>query len=72
VSESIGYEKERCQAQVSPGCKRKGGNKGAGYSRRPKYAQEGPWLDACEECARVPYEQPLQFQKTEEDPANGF
>lgn len=44
----------------------------AGYQRRPRFAQEGPWLDSCEECARVPYEQPTQFQKTEEDPTNGF
>lgn len=44
----------------------------AGYQRRPRFAQEGPWLDSCEECARVLYEQPPQFQKTEEDPSNGF
>ena len=68
LSESIGYENVRCRVQVSPACKRKGGNKGAGYSRRQKYAQEGPWIDACEECARVPYEQPKQFQDGNAEP----
>ena len=35
----------------------------AGYQRRKTYAGEGPWLDACEDCARKPYEQPKQFQE---------
>jgi len=68
MSESEGYEKVLCKVNL-PGCTRTE----AGYSRRPRFAQEGPWLDACEHCARVPYEQPKQFQKEkEEDPANGF
>lgn len=53
--------------------KRKPGPDGiAGYQRRETYAGVGPWLDACEEHAKMPYEQPKQFQKDEEDPANGF
>ncbi len=67
MSESIGYERHKCQVKISPKCE----GKNAGYQRRPRFAQEGPWLDSCEECARVPYEQPAQFQK-QEDPANGF
>lgn len=35
----------------------------AGYSRREKYAQTGPWHDACQSCAEVPYAQPEQFQE---------
>jgi hypothetical protein len=59
VSASIGYEDDECQVKVSPKCEKTG----AGYQRRKQYAQEGPWLDACETCARVPYEQPKQFQE---------
>jgi hypothetical protein len=55
----IGYQAVKCQIELK-GCEKKN----AGYSRRPQYAQEGPWLDACENCARTPYEQPAQF-KTE-------
>jgi hypothetical protein len=66
VSET-GYESHKCQVKISPNCE---GNHAA-YGRRPRFANQGPWLDACETCARVPYEQPEQFQK-EEDPANGF
>lgn len=54
-----GYENVKCQLNISPKCQKKN----AGYSRRPKFAQTGPWLDACENCAKVPYEQPEQFQK---------
>lgn len=65
----MSYEDVKCQVRISPKCEKKN----AGYSRRAKFAQEGPWLDSCEACARVPYEQPAQFQKTEEDPATvGF
>ena len=44
----------------------------AGFQRRETYAGTGPWLEACESCARVPYEQPAQFQKEEENPSQGF
>jgi len=57
VSEFTGYERDKCQAKVSKKCE----GRNAGYQRRAKYAQQGEWLDACEECARVPYEQPAQF-----------
>jgi hypothetical protein len=36
----------------------------AGYSRRPKFAHLGAWMDACETCARKPYEEPKQQEKT--------
>jgi hypothetical protein len=68
MSEILGYEKSKCQVNISPKCRRTE----AGYLRRLRFAQEGPWLDACEMCARVPYEQPAQFQKTEEDITRGF
>jgi hypothetical protein len=58
VSEQTGYEKVKCQVNL-PGCSKTH----AGYSRRAKFAQVGPWLDACENCARTPYEQPKQFQE---------
>lgn len=58
MSESIGYEKDKCQINL-PGCKKNH----AGYQRRKQFAQVGPWLDACENCARVPYDQPVQFQE---------
>ena len=65
MSESNGYGSVTCKVKL-PGC-----IKGpAGYSRRPQYAQQGEWLDACEHCARVPYEQPAQFKQ--EDPGDGF
>jgi hypothetical protein len=53
------YENVKCQLQFK-GCKGP-----AGYLRRRQFAQSGPWLDACENCARVPYEVPKQFQQTE-------
>lgn len=56
MSELVGYEAVKCQINL-PGCQKKG----AGYSRRKQYAQEGPWLDSCESCARKPYDQPKQF-----------
>jgi hypothetical protein len=62
MSETVGYEKDKCEVKL-PGCKKMG----AGYQRRAKYAQQGPWLDACEECARVLYEQSVQFQEKEEE-----
>lgn len=62
-----GFENVKCQVRVSPKCEKKN----AGYQRRAKYAQEGPWLDACEACARTPYEQPKHFQQ-EEDPNAAF
>jgi len=37
------------------------------YGRRKQYAQVGPWLDCCENCARVPYEQPKQFQEASKE-----
>lgn len=67
MSESIGYEKDACQVRISPKCR----GKEAGYQRRKQFAQQGEWLPACEECARVPYEQPAQFQK-EEAPVEAF
>jgi len=70
MSESPGYEKVLCKIQLDPRCKKRGGNNEAGYHRRSQYAQSGPWLDSCEDCARIPYEQPAQFK---EDPAKvGF
>ena len=41
----------------------------AGYQRREQYAQQGPWRDACNDCAKKPYEQPKQFQQEEENAA---
>jgi hypothetical protein len=35
----------------------------AGFQRRETYANVGPWFDSCEDCARVEYDQPKQFQK---------
>jgi len=58
MSESVGYEGSKCQIGL-PGCEKKN----AGYGRYKQYANVGPVLDACEKCARVPYEQPPQFQK---------
>jgi len=66
MSETTGYEKDKCQVRVSPKCRKTE----AGYQRRQQYAQQGPWLDACEACARVPYEQPAQFQQKESEEAN--
>lgn len=53
-----GYEDVRCEIKL-PGCIKTH----AGYLRRPQYAQAGPWLNSCEHCARIPYEQPAQFQE---------
>jgi len=47
----------KCQIGL-PGCEKKN----AGYSRYKQFAKVGPALDACESCARTPYEQPPQFQ----------
>jgi hypothetical protein len=54
----VGYENVKCAVKISPKCSRNE----AGYSRRVQYAQQGEWLDSCEACARIPYEQPAQFQ----------
>lgn len=67
MSESVGYAEAKCQIKFA-GC----GKKEAGYSRRPQYAQAGPWLDSCETCARVPYEQPKQFQDTPAETVEAF
>jgi hypothetical protein len=68
MSDNVGYERDKCEVKISPKCEKNH----AAYQRRPRFAQKGPWLSSCETCARVPYEQPEQFQKNEEDPANGF
>ena len=62
MSETTGYEAVKCQIHLSKKCSKNE----AGYSRRPKYAQQGEWLDSCEQCAREPYEQPKQFQTGEQ------
>lgn len=62
MSESVGYENVKCQIGLK-GCEKKG----AGYQRRLQYAQQGPWLDSCESCARTPYEQPKQFQEKNDE-----
>lgn len=65
MSETTGYEEVKCQFNF-PDCENKKPRDqrlGAGYSRRQRYAQQGPWLDACQNCASVPYEQPAQFQE---------
>ncbi len=54
----IGYENVKCQIGLS-GCEKKN----AGYLRYKQFAKVGPALDACESCARTPYEQPPQFQE---------
>lgn len=58
MSDSPGYEKDKCQIGL-PGCEKTH----AGYSRRKQFARTGPWLDSCEHCARVEYEPPPQFQQ---------
>lgn len=58
MSEAPGYENDKCHFKF-PGCSKVE----AGYQRRQTYAGVGPWFDACENCARVEYEQPKQFQK---------
>lgn len=62
MSDSTGYSNVKCQINAK-GCEKKG----AGYSRRERFAQTGPWLDSCESCARIPYEQPAQFQDKQEE-----
>jgi hypothetical protein len=53
-----GFEHDKCHF-----C----GKGNAGYQRRETYATVGPWFDACEKCARKPYEQPKQFQENEKE-----
>ena len=67
MSESTGYERDKCQVKVSKEC----AGTEAGYQRTKQFARVGPWLDACEACARTEYEQSPQLQK-QEDPAQGF
>ena len=52
-----GYEGVACDIRL-PGCMKDH----AGYLRRARFAQEGEWRNACEHCARTPYEPPQQFQ----------
>lgn len=54
----IGYENCKCQLNF-PGCQKNH----AGYGRYKQYANVGPILDACESCARKPYDVPPQFAK---------
>lgn len=54
----VGYEGEKCEIKLS-GCEKTG----AGYGRYKKFARVGPILNACETCARQPYEQPPQLAK---------
>lgn len=67
MSESVGYARDKCEVKISPECE----GRNAGYQRTKQFARVGPWLDACEPCARTEYEQPPQFKK-EEDPTQGF
>ena len=62
MSEQVGpYDEDKCHFC---GKSAKNGTKYiAGYQRRETYAGVGPWFDACEDCARKPYEQPVQFQE---------
>jgi hypothetical protein len=59
VSEGLGYSKDKCAVQISKDCV----GRDAGYSRYKQFARVGPLLDACEACARVPYEVPPQFKE---------
>ena len=61
-----GYEDVKCEIQMPAVGKSKCWGNWAGFARRKQYAQVGPWLDACENCARQPYETPPQFQKESE------
>jgi hypothetical protein len=62
----VAYEKVLCKHNL-PGCQ----HDHAGYLRRMQFAHQGPWLDACESCARTPYQQPPQLQVAE-DTTQGF
>ena len=66
MAEANGYQEVKCQINAK-GCEKKN----AGYSRRKQFAQQGPWLDSCENCARTGYEQPEQF-KTEPETVEAF
>ncbi len=57
-----GYEQVECQLNLK-GCEKTH----AGYSRRKQFATIGPWLDACETCARQPYSE-SQGEKDEKQP----
>ena len=57
-NQEVGYSEEVCHF-----C----GKGNAGYGRREDGAAgNSKYFDACESCARKPYPQPVQFQKTEE------
>lgn len=58
MSEGTGYEKDKCHFKFT-GCSKTH----AAYQRREQYALVGPWFDACENCAKKPYDPPAQFQK---------
>lgn len=68
MSESIGYEADKCHFRF-PGCKKTH----AGYSRAEdsnKTPWRGPFFDACQNCVSVSYpkqEQPEQLRKGETD-----
>ena len=49
------YDHDRCHF-----CKSKAP---AAYQRAEDTRPSGPFFDACEECAKVPYPQPKQFQQ---------
>jgi hypothetical protein len=71
VSEQAGpYDSDKCHFCGKSG--KNGVKHTAGFQRRETYAGVGPWFDACQSCAEKPYEQPAQFQKTEENPSQGF
>ena len=54
------YDGDVCHFKFK-GCEKKP----AGYSRRENGTSRGPYFDACENCARVEYPQPQQFQEEE-------
>lgn len=53
-----GYEDVKCEIGFK-GCAKTH----AGYLRYKQYAKVGPALNACENCARIPYDPPPQFKK---------
>lgn len=60
MSESVGYENDKCHFGF-PGCKKTH----AGYERAEDAKPRGPFFDACENCVKRPYPQPKQFQNLE-------
>lgn len=61
MSESVGYEADRCHFKF-PGCKKTN----AGFHRAEDVKPNGPFFDACQNCVNVPYP-----QKQVEEKANG-